>query len=230
MGQRSDAKAKMVTAGRQLIREHGYHATALSDVLELSGAPRGSVYFHFPGGKAQLAAEALKEYARDQADMIEHAGEESGSVVELISAYVNLARGNLVKSDYTRGCTIAPLVLEGMAESDLLAGAATAAFSLMMESLAFQFAFFGMSRASARELAELVVSGVEGALVTARAFRSPAPFDSMLAALASRAAELAGAKPVLAEPGGVEFAGAEPQSNPGGPEGLDQVSEPETSV
>jgi len=66
---------------------------------------------------------------------------------------------------------------------------------MIIEELAFQFAFFGMGRASARELAEAVVSGVEGALVTARAFRSPAPFDSVLAALVNYATQLGAASP-----------------------------------
>jgi TetR/AcrR family transcriptional regulator, lmrAB and yxaGH operons repressor len=189
MAQRSDAKLRMVNAARRLIRERGYHATALSDVWELGAAPRGSVYFHFPGGKAQLAAEVAKAYARDQADLIERAGEESGSVAELITAYVTRARENLSASNYTEGCTVAPLVLEG-AGDEVLANAVSAAFSLMIESLAFQFAFFGMGRADARDLAEVVVSGVEGALVTARAFRSPAPFDSMLAVLLNHAGRL----------------------------------------
>ena len=195
MGQRSDARLKMVKAARQLIRERGYHATAVSDVLELSAAPRGSVYFHFPGGKAQLAVEAAEAFAREQADLIERAAEGSDSVAGLISAYVTQTRENLIKSNYTEGCTIAPLVLEGASEPDLLANAATAAFSVIIEALAFQFAFFGMGRASARELAEVVVSSVEGALVTARAFRSPAPFDSILAALVNHATQLGIAEP-----------------------------------
>jgi AcrR family transcriptional regulator len=185
----------MVKAARQLIRERGYHATALSDVLELSAAPRGSVYFHFPGGKTQLAVEAAQAYARDQADMIERAAQGSASAVDLISAYVTRGRENLIKSNYTEGCTTAPLVLEGARESDLLANASSAALSVIIEGLAFQFAFFGMGRASARDLAEVVVSGVEGALVTARAFRSPAPFDSMHAALVNHATQLGLAEP-----------------------------------
>jgi AcrR family transcriptional regulator len=190
MGQRSDAKSKMVKAARQLIRERGYHATALSDVLELSAAPRGSVYFHFPGGKTQLAVEAAQAFAAEQADLIERAAQESDSAVEVISAYVTRTRENLIQSNYTEGCTIAPLVLEGAGESDLLANAVSAAFSVIIESLAFQFAVFGMARASARELAEVVVSSVEGALVTARAFRSPTPFDSVLAALVNHATSM----------------------------------------
>jgi TetR/AcrR family transcriptional regulator, lmrAB and yxaGH operons repressor len=213
MAQRSDAKSKMVTAARQLIRERGYHATALSDVLELSAAPRGSVYFHFPGGKTQLAAEVARAYARDQADLIGLAAEESDSAVELISAYVTRARQNLIGSGYTQGCTIAPLVVEGAREPDLLANAVSAAFSLIVESLAFQFAFFGMSRASARELAEVVVTAVEGALVTARAFRDPAPFDSILRVLVSHADRLGAAGPA-----------GEPRSTSELPEARDQVT------
>ena len=190
MGQRSDTRSKMVKAARELIRERGYHATALSDVLELSASPRGSVYFHFPGGKAQLAVEAAKAHARDQADLIERAAEGADSAVDLVRAYVTRARENLVASDYTEGCTIAPLVLEGAKESELLANAGSAAFTLIIESLAFQFGFLGMGRAGARELAEAVVSGVEGALVTSRALRNPALFDSILAALVNHATRL----------------------------------------
>ncbi|HEY6478639.1 MAG TPA: TetR/AcrR family transcriptional regulator [Streptosporangiaceae bacterium] len=190
MGQRSDAKLKMVTAARQLIRERGYHATAMSDVLELSAAPRGSVYFHFPGGKAQLAAEAVQAFALDQAALIERDAAGAASAADLVTAYVTRTRENLVRSGYTEGCTIAPLVLEGARESGLLAGAVSSAFSVIIESLAFQLGFLGVGRASARELAEAVVSGVEGALVTARALRSPAPFDSVLAALVNQATRL----------------------------------------
>ena len=215
MGQRSDAKLKMVTAARQLIRERGYHATAMSDVLELSAAPRGSVYFHFPGGKTQLAAEAVQAFALDQAALIERDAEGAASAPELVTAYVTRTRENLVRSGYTEGCTIAPLVLEGARESDLLAGAVSNAFSVIIESLAFQLGFLGMGRAAARELAEAVVSGVEGALVTARALRSPAPFDAVLAALASHAARLG-------------LAG--PRSAPGRSQARDQAGSRETRL
>ena len=48
---RSDSKERMVSAARRLFREHGYHGTSLSDVVSESAAPRGSLYFNFPGGK-----------------------------------------------------------------------------------------------------------------------------------------------------------------------------------
>src|ERR1700727_2992413 len=75
MARRSDTKQRMVQAARQLIRERGYHATAISDVLERSDAPRGSVYFHFPGGKPELAVAAADLHAHEQVQYIDRGAE-----------------------------------------------------------------------------------------------------------------------------------------------------------
>jgi NAD(P)-dependent dehydrogenase (short-subunit alcohol dehydrogenase family) len=80
---------------------------------------------------------ADKAYAKDQADQIERAAEGADSAADLVRAYVTRARENLVNSDFLEGCTIAPLVLEGARESDQLANAGSAAFTLIIESLAF---------------------------------------------------------------------------------------------
>ena len=188
MAQRSDAKQRMVQAARQLIRERGYHATAISDVLERSGAPRGSVYFHFPGGKPQLAVEAADDHAHEQVQYIDRAAEQADSAAGLVEVYLDLAREGMVNSDYGRGCGIAPLVTEGaQQESPEVGDAGRRGFSAMTDRLAFHFVDFGLDGASARELADAVLAGVEGALVTARAQRSPAPFDAVRAVMADYA-------------------------------------------
>src|ERR1700748_2860469 len=110
MPQRSDARQRMVQAAEQLIRERGYHATAISDILERSAAPRGSVYFHFPGGKTQLAVEAAEAHAHEHAGPIAQAAEQADSAAGLIEAYLDLGRDGMVASGYSRGCGIAPLV------------------------------------------------------------------------------------------------------------------------
>jgi TetR/AcrR family transcriptional repressor of lmrAB and yxaGH operons len=188
MAQRSDAKQRMVQAARQLIRERGYHATAISDVLERSGAPRGSVYFHFPGGKPQLAMEAADAHAHEQVQYIDRAAEQADSAAGLVEVYLDLAREGMVNSDYTRGCGIAPLVTEAaQQESAEVGGAGRRGFSAITDRLAFHFVDFGLDGASARLLADAVLAGVEGALVTARGQRSPSPFDAVRTVLASYA-------------------------------------------
>ncbi len=189
MGQRSDAKQKMVQAARQLIRERGYGATAFSDVLARSGAPRGSVYFHFPGGKAQLGMEAAEAHAHEQVEIIDRAAGEASSAAQLIERYVDLGREGMVASHYGRGCGVAPLVTEGAAqESPELSETSRRAFSEMTDRLVFHFVAFGVDRASARVLADAVIAGVEGAMITSRALRSTAPYDSVRTVLVSHAA------------------------------------------
>jgi AcrR family transcriptional regulator len=184
MGQRSDAKQKMVQAAKQLIRERGYNATAFSDVLKLSGAPRGSVYFHFPGGKTELATEAATAHAHEQVEIIDRAAEQADSAARLVEIYLDLGRTGMADSDYTRGCGIAPLVNEGAArDSNEVAEASRQSFAEMTDRLTYHFVAFGLERPTARTLANAVIAGVEGAMVTARAQRSTAPYDAVQTAL-----------------------------------------------
>ena len=54
----ASTRERMVVSTALLIREKGARATSIDDVLAHSGAPRGSVYHHFPGGREQLLREA----------------------------------------------------------------------------------------------------------------------------------------------------------------------------
>jgi AcrR family transcriptional regulator len=189
MAQRSDAKQRMIQAAKQLIRERGYNATAFSDVLKLSEAPRGSVYFHFPGGKTQLGIEAAQAHAHEQVALIDRAAGQTESAVQLTEVYLDLGREGMVASNYARGCGIAPLVTEGTAqESADVQEAISRSFSQMIDRFAFHFVAFGVEPSAARTLADAIVTGIEGAMVMARALRSPAPYDSMRTVLIGHAA------------------------------------------
>ena len=59
-----DTRVRLIETTARLLQHRGYHGTSLSDILEASGAPRGSLYFHFPGGKDQLAIEATRAAER----------------------------------------------------------------------------------------------------------------------------------------------------------------------
>src|SRR5437763_13613017 len=51
---------RMVQSAALLMREIGVENTSFSQVVQHSGAPRGSIYHYFPGGKAQLIEEATR--------------------------------------------------------------------------------------------------------------------------------------------------------------------------
>src|SRR6202140_5481177 len=80
MPKATDSKGKTLAAAAKLFRQQGYHGTALHDILVASGAPRGSLYFHFPGGKEQigetalaLSAEAVRQGIAKAAETAENA-------------------------------------------------------------------------------------------------------------------------------------------------------------
>lgn len=190
MARRSDTKQRMVAAARQLIREHGYHSMALSDVVERSASPRGSLYYHFPQGKVQMVAEAAEVHTREQVDLINQLAREAVTVEGLVRAYVDLAREGMLAGGYGRGCAIAPLVLEVGEASEELGAASRRAFFLMVETLTLQCVVLGVDNSGARELAHATIAGVQGAMVTSRALRSTEPFDAIRDALAARARSL----------------------------------------
>src|ERR1700753_3938055 len=62
MPRKTDARARAIATAERLFRIQGYTATGLTQILDDSGAPKGSFYFHSPRGKAQLAEEAIDQY------------------------------------------------------------------------------------------------------------------------------------------------------------------------
>jgi TetR/AcrR family transcriptional regulator, lmrAB and yxaGH operons repressor len=187
MPKRTDTKERMVAAARQLFREHGYLGTALSDVVTESAGPRGSIYFHFPGGKEELATEVTLLHASDRIAHINRAAAASTSAAQLIEMFVGRERDDLVASNYREGCAVAPIVIEATPASDQLSDATRRAFQDVITTLAARLTEKGLPNHRAVQLATNVWTSLEGALILSRALRSPEPFDMAIALLAAAA-------------------------------------------
>ena len=98
----------MVASAALLIRERGAHPTAIADVLKHSGAPRGSAYHYFPGGRNQLLCEAVDSAADYVADRMAKAS----SGIDMLDAMVRFYRRNLVETDYRAGCPVMAVAVE----------------------------------------------------------------------------------------------------------------------
>jgi TetR/AcrR family transcriptional regulator, lmrAB and yxaGH operons repressor len=183
MPRKTDSKQRMVAAARRLFREHGYLGTALSDVVTESSAPRGSIYFHFPGGKEELATEVALLHASDRIADINRAAAATHSAAELIAAFIGRERDELVSSNYREGCAVAPIVIDSTADSDQLSDATRRAFQDLITTLAARLTEKGLTHDRAVQLATNVWTSLEGALILGRALRSPEPFDMAIAQL-----------------------------------------------
>ncbi|MEZ0351079.1 TetR/AcrR family transcriptional regulator [Mycobacterium sp. pR1184] len=193
MPKRSDSKDRMIAAARRLFREHGYFGTALSDVVAESSAPRGSLYFHFPGGKEELATEVTLVHSADAIAHVNRAAGTTSTAAELIAAFIGRPRDELVASDYREGCAVAPIVIESIPASAQLGDTARRGFGDLIATLAARLTEKGIPASRAGQLALNAVTAMEGALIVGRALRSPEPFDAAIAELTTSAEAAEGA-------------------------------------
>lgn len=173
----SDSRERMVRSAALLLREHGYAGTGFRDVIAHSEAPWGSIYHHFPGGKAQLAEEAVR-YAGDLvAQLIEHSPPDDP--VAALRGFIALWREGLERSGFRAGCPVVAVATEAPADQPALSQAAAHAFAQWEQALATTLRRAGIPAARSRRLATITVAGIEGAIVLARTRRSTQPLDDV---------------------------------------------------
>src|SRR5262249_42685923 len=107
-----DTRTRMIENTARLLQHRGYHGTSLSDILEQSGAPRGSLYFHFPGGKDQLTIEATRAAVDEATEALRAALAEAKTPGQGVRAYAEAAAPLMRETDYTFGCPVAPVILD----------------------------------------------------------------------------------------------------------------------
>ena len=182
-------KKKLVEATAALLRRQGYHATGLSAIVEESGAPRGSLYFYFPGGKDELAVAALEASGVEWRTRIEAAVEGAPDLGGAIDAVVRVLADDLAASDWQNGCPVAAVALE--ATSPVVHAAVERHYARWQDEIAERIARFGVAKAAAAQLATVALAAIEGGLLLARVQRSKAPLLAVGAALRAMTATLA---------------------------------------
>jgi TetR/AcrR family transcriptional repressor of lmrAB and yxaGH operons len=177
MSKADDSKGKTLTAAVKLFRQQGYHGTALHDILAAGGAPRGSLYFHFPKGKEEIGASALSLAGEAVRQAIVQAAEKSDSAESFLVRIVRAMASDLERSDYREGCPIATTALETAAQSEVLGAATRTAFQKWELEIKRGLFRFGLTSGDADLVATMVLSQIEGALLLARTYRSLAPIQ-----------------------------------------------------
>lgn len=187
----TDTRTRMLETAARLFQRRGYHRTGFRELVEVSGAPRGSIYHHFPGGKEQVGVEAVALSGARVRQAIDHVAQAASSSSDMIRGVAAALAGWLEQSGYTDGCPVATVALECAPESDVIADACRDAFRSWQPAFIKAFEEEGTPPDVAARRARLVVAGIEGALVLARVERSPQPLLEVadeIATLTSQAA------------------------------------------
>jgi AcrR family transcriptional regulator len=172
---RSDVRERMIRSAEALFGERGFAATGLRDVVAHSSTPRGSIYHHIPGGKAELA-QAVLERAGNAATTA-FTGDD-GDPVAMLHASLDGWRRALAESDYRAGSAILAIALEPDEQTGAR-DAAAAAFERWADAFAATLQASGVRRKKAARLATLAVASIEGAVVMARARGDTQPLDAV---------------------------------------------------
>ena len=174
----SDSRERMVKSAANLIGARGLNATSFSDVVADSGAPRGSIYHHFPEGKKQLAEEAI-QWTSEQILGYQRACTAT-TAAGVLNWFVDLWRQSLVASGCTAGCPVVGVAINTVAgEVDLIA-VVRAAFQSWVALLASQLEAVGIPAPRARTIALTALAGMEGALILCRAEGNSGPLEAIV--------------------------------------------------
>jgi TetR/AcrR family transcriptional repressor of lmrAB and yxaGH operons len=172
-----DTRASMVRSAASLIATRGVSATSLSDVLSDSGAPRGSIYHHFPDGKAQLAEDAVRWTSeRVLAYQRSCPAETPAGVLEW---FIGMWRQVVIASGGASGCVVAGVAVDSMADDVALMAVVRSTFRSWVDLLTEQLHAVGLPAAQAEPVAVATLAGMEGALILCRAEGGVEPLDAV---------------------------------------------------
>ncbi|MEV0293864.1 TetR/AcrR family transcriptional regulator [Nocardia sp. NPDC050710] len=167
-------RQRLVAVAADLLQLRGYAGTGIAEILERSGTTKGSLYFHFPGGKEELAAEALRVRGTEIGRLIEHLASSAPDAATTVCAFAVALATRLEDSEFQRGCALATAVLDAGPDAATVREAARGGYDRWRALLADRIAADGLVDDPASE-ALLVISALEGALILARAQRDPGP-------------------------------------------------------
>ena len=179
---KTDTRERMIRSTMALIREYGASATTVDRVLADSGAPRGSVYHHFPGGRTQLIEEAVALGGDMMAGMIETLAQATDPIEAVDEFFARWSR-RVEANGFRSGCPIVAVSVEANDEAPQLARSAGEAFVRWQRAFAALLRRHGLSEGRSRRLAALIVAAEEGAVVMCRAQQSTTPMDAAPASI-----------------------------------------------
>jgi len=165
----------MLDAAESLLRERGLAGAGIQQVVARSGAPIGSVYHFFPGGKTQLVAEALHIHGEKARALFQRILEDrSEPPAERLRTLFRTAASGFDRAGANKGCAIGTVTLDLDARHEALRKVCREALEGWIDSIARELPW--PDPGVRRSFAEMVVAGVEGAFILSRARRSGAPF------------------------------------------------------
>lgn len=179
-------RESILTAAAELMRRKGYAAVGMKDIAAASGAPIGSLYHHFRGGKVQIAREALINAGAAYGLLIPSIVDGFDDLGEAIDDVFQQAADDMAKTGFANMCPVASVAAEVADTVEDLRETTASVFTAWVDGGAAYFAARGLGQSTAREVTLALIAALEGGFVLARAMRTSEPLLAAGAALGPR--------------------------------------------
>jgi len=175
---------KVLETAAQLFQQQGYAATSINQIISRSGQPKGSLYFHFPGGKQEIAMAAAAQSSELILVLINDIFTTSKTLLEAMTFVCTAFSSQLQDSEYRDGCPISPLTTSSKGEASPLRQSCAAAFEGWLDAIKDGLVRHGIAITECAALASLILSSVEGAILLSQARHNTEALEQLPASLA----------------------------------------------
>lgn len=163
------SKERMIEAALTLLARSGLSGAGINAVIERSGAPKGSVYHHFPGGKQDLVAAALRQFDLAFRSYLDHLWCKPGTAADKVQQFVAGMARRLQQADYREGCPVGAVILDLEPEDEGLRELCRVVLGGWIDSIATRLDHVPADQR--RAFAGFIVTALEGGLILSRTER-----------------------------------------------------------
>ncbi len=178
-------REKIILTTCNLLERQGYYASGLNEIIQASGAPKGSLYHYFPGGKTEIAVEAVGSAAETTARLVEEHLAGYDDPAEGIRSLVEEIARRVEQAGYAAGGPLMLVALETVNSNAAINQACRQAYERIQAVFRSRLMAAGMS-AAAESLALVIVSTIEGATLLSRTLHSARPLSEAAGFLAEQ--------------------------------------------
>lgn len=171
----SAARDQILQATCDLLENQGFHASGLNEIVRESGAPKGSIYYYFPGGKEEIIAEAVLFAGRRVAGRIKAELARQTDPAAALSGFIETIAHHVEASGFKAGGPLTIVAAESATTSERINQACRAAYSLLTAAFQEKLVQAGRSEAEAEPLAVFLVAAIEGGIILSRTYHTGDP-------------------------------------------------------
>jgi TetR/AcrR family transcriptional regulator, lmrAB and yxaGH operons repressor len=165
----------------QLLSQGGLAAAGINEVVAQSNAPRGSLYYCFPAGKAQMVQASLLMYQEQVSTRWQPVLGSQASWQKKVIALFDLSAQRARASGFANSCAVGTVLADLSATDQALRTVCQAVLGAWQTQIAQ--GLDDLRPAQQKAAAQYIVQSIQGAYLLARATHSQQPFK-----IASRAA------------------------------------------